>query len=114
MQLLLRFVFSVSVFSLIAAGAPPPAGTWKLSSERVIEGNAPSFPEGVVMTLDGSSLIAKFDGLVPPSVVGRDRMRSVVSPDGRTLTQEATGVEAESGKPYHYVLVWKKQQASVQ
>jgi hypothetical protein len=109
MRLLLRFVFPVSLFSLIVGGAPPPAGTWKLSSERVIEGNAPSFPEGVVMTLDGSSSIAKFDGLLPSSVVGRDRMRSVVSPDGHTLTQDATGVEADSGKPYHYVLVWKKQ-----
>jgi hypothetical protein len=111
MRLLLRFVFPLSVCGsfLNAAGTLPPAGTWKLSSERVIEGNAPSFPEGVVMTLDEASRIAKFDGLVPSSVVGRDRMRSVVSPDGRTLTQDATGVEAESGKPYHYVLVWKKQ-----
>ena len=111
MRLLLRFVFPLSVCGsfLNAAGTPPPAGTWKLISERVIEGNAPSFPEGVVMTLDGASRIAKFDGLVPSSVVGRDRMSSVVSPDGHTLTQDTTGVEAESGKPYHYVLVWKKQ-----
>ena len=61
------------------------------------------------MRLDGSSRLAEFDGLVPSSVIGHDRMRSVVSPDGRTLTQDTTGVEAESGKPYHYVLVWKKQ-----
>ncbi len=111
MRLLLRFVFPAALWgvSLIAVGAPPPAGTWKLSSERVIEGNAPSFPEGLVMRLDGSSRLAEFDGLVPSSVIGHDRMRSVVSPDGRTLTQDTTGVEAESGKPYHYVLVWKKQ-----
>ena len=91
------------------SGTPPPPGTWKLNSEKVMVGNAPSFPEGVVMTLDGASRIAKFDGLVPSSAVRHDRMRFVVSPDGHTLTQDTTGLEAESGKPYRYVLVWKKQ-----
>ena len=37
MRLLLRFVFPAALWgvSLIAVGAPPPAGTWKLSSERI-------------------------------------------------------------------------------
>jgi hypothetical protein len=104
--------------SLMAAGAKVPAGTWRLTSEKVIEGDAPAFSPGLVLKLDDSTAVAKFDesGVrghtdrpLPTSVIGRDRMKTTVSPDGRTLTWDAAGVDVKSGKPYHYLLVWAKQ-----
>ncbi len=112
MKMLVRFaVFAIPVYgiSLLAAGSPPPAGTWKLNSEKVMEGEAPSFPRDVVMRTDGSSRPVKFDKPLPASVVGQARMKVNVSPDGQTLTLDTTGVDAKSGKPYRYVLLWEKQ-----
>ena len=60
------------------------------------------------MTLDGAGRVSRFDQPVPPSVIGRDRMRSSVSRDGRVLTQDAKGIDEKSGKPYRYKLTWDK------
>jgi hypothetical protein len=97
-----------SIRNISNRGGLAGAGTWKLSSERFIEGNAPSFPQRVVMKLDDSSRVAKFDKRIPSSVVGHtdkslpvsfvgnDRIKTKVSPDGRTLTWDTAGVDAKS------------------
>ena len=96
------------VGTVFAAESVQPQGTWKLRSQQVISGTAPSFPPGIVMTLDGAGRVSRFDQPVPASVIGRDRMRSTVSRDGRVLTQDAKGIDEKSGKPYRYKLTWDK------
>ncbi len=104
----LAVVAFLCVGTVFAGESVQPQGTWKLRSQQVISGSAPSFPQGIVMTLDGSGKISRFDQPVPASVIGRDRMRFSVSPDGRVLTQEAKGIDEKSGKPYRYRLTWDK------
>lgn len=60
------------------------------------------------MAMEGSSRVAKFDRPIPTGVVGHDRIKTKVSPDGRTLTWDATGVNGRNGKLYRYILVWEK------
>ena len=111
MRTFTRFAFlALPVFgiSLIAAESQIPAGMWRLNSERVIKGDAPSYSRGIVMAMEGSSRVAKFDRPIPTGVVGHDRIKTKVSPDGRTLTWDATGVNGRNGEPYRYILVWEK------
>ena len=93
----------------LAAGLGLPQGTWKLRSQRNVSGEPPSFPPGLVMSLDGAGKPAHLNAPVPASIVGRDRMKFTVSADGRVLTQEARGVHEKTGKLYRYVLTWDKQ-----
>lgn len=97
--------------ALMLAATPPPPGTWKLESESVLEGNAPSYRQGLIMNIAPSgsegSVRAKMDGPIPAGVVAHDRMRQTISPDGLTLTQTAVGKDKD-GKPYRYELIWKK------
>jgi len=110
MSALVRCVLALLLFcTAVAADAGQPQGTWKLRSQRTVEGTPPSFSPGLVMSLDSTRKLAKFDAPAPASVVGRDRMKFTVSADGRVLTQETRGVDEKPGKPYRYVLTWDKQ-----
>jgi hypothetical protein len=61
------------------------------------------------MSSASNTRLARMDALVPASIVGRDRMRWTVSPDGRVLTQDTKGTDSTTAKPYRYVLTWDKQ-----
>jgi hypothetical protein len=98
----------ISGMALVAADHPT-TGTWKLVSQKSLEGNAPSFPIGAVMTLNGEGRPAKTDRPMPASMVGHDRIREILAQDRRTMTWESSGVDDQSGKAYRYVLLWEKQ-----
>src|SRR6185295_10427463 len=105
MKLLAGLFIGVAV---VAAAAPLPVGTWTLASQTALEGNAPSFPQGITMRRDNASSVVQFDQTMPSTVANHDRMRFTESADGRTLTQETKGIDAKTGKPYRYVLIWRK------
>ena len=92
-----------------AAGDGPPAGTWKLRSQRTVSGTPPKFSPGLVMSFDANTKLIQLSAPVPPSTVGHDRLRFTVSADGRVLTQEAKGIDDKTHRPYRYVLTWDKQ-----
>lgn len=96
--------------SLLGAGlfaanqAPPVGSTWKLRSEKVLEGSAPTFTPGEVMT-------------IPPVIVNPPKgsrselgivAKFTVSTEGLVLTQEAQGTDAK-GKMFRFVLTWDRQ-----
>jgi len=100
--------------SLLFAVDPRIAGTWKLNSEHVLEGAAPSVSKGAVMRVQlgesGKPLTMTVEKGAPVvNHVGVSYYGLTISPDGRTLTETKTGVDAKSGKYYHSVLVWEKQ-----
>lgn len=101
---------SLCVGSVLAAATTSlPEGIWKLRSERIVAGAPPSFSPGLIMSLDRNGRVVRVNAPVPPSIVGHDRMKFTVSPDGRVLTQETKGSDQKTGKPYRYVLTWDKQ-----
>ncbi len=113
--------FLIAAVAVLAVGTASlfadqlPIGTWKLKSERVLEGAAPSLPAGTVMIVeyvDGSK--GKVMGRINKSLQGVRfdvpvLTRGTLSDDGRTWTQMHTGTEIKSGKPYRSVVVWEKQ-----
>lgn len=77
-------LFTLSGMLLLSAEALPPARNWKLTSEKVVEGNPPAFSIGIVQHLDGSgpSRRAHFDRPIPDGVIGHNRMSTALSSDG--------------------------------
>jgi hypothetical protein len=91
--------------SLFAADQAPPAGsTWKLRSEKVLEGNAPTVAPGKFWTIRPMTTNSPKSRQSGPAVVAK----LTVSADGRVLTQEAQGTDA-NGKMFRYVLTWDRQ-----
>jgi|SRR6266446_10243537 len=89
-------------------------GTWKLNSEHVLEGAAPSLSKAAVMRVQlnasGKPVTMTLEKGAPVvNHAGVSYYGLTISPDGRTLTETKTGVDAKSGKYYHSVLVWEKQ-----
>ena len=95
--------------TVLAAATGLPPGTWKLRSQRTVSGTPPSFSPGLVMTVDATGKLIRLNDAVPAAIIGQDRMKFSVSPDGRVLTQDTKGLDKKTGKPYRYVLTWDKQ-----
>jgi hypothetical protein len=97
--------FLMVATGLIAADQAPAVGsTWKLRSEKVLEGTAPSFTVGKMM---------KIPQVVTDPPKGRTEMpgfvaKFVVSDDGLVLTEEGQGTDAK-GKMFRFVLIWDRQ-----
>jgi hypothetical protein len=97
--------FVVLVAALFAADQTPPAGsTWKLRSEKVLEGNAPAVAPGKIWTIRPIAAHSPRTSQSGPAVVAK----LTVSPDGRVLTEEAQGTDA-NGKMFRFVLTWDRQ-----
>jgi hypothetical protein len=107
---ILLFMYGSSLFAVDNR----MAGTWKLNSEHVLDGDAPSLSKGAVMRVQlntsGKPLSMTLEkGILVVNRVGVSYYGLTVSPDGRTLTETKSGVDAKSGKYYRSVLVWEKQ-----
>jgi hypothetical protein len=85
---------------------PPVGSTWKLRSEKILEGNAPSVPIGKMWTIRPLVVNPPKERTQP--WVPADVAKFSVSPDGRVLTNEAQGTDAK-GKMYRYILTWDRQ-----
>ena len=94
---------------LFAADQVPPVGTtWKLRSEKVLEGNPPASAlaaPGKVMTIPAVvTNPAKNPRPKQPGFV----MKFSVSADGSVLTWEGQGTDA-MGKMFRFVQTWDRQ-----
>ena len=102
-----------TVGSLLFAVDNRIAGTWKLNSEHLSDGSVPSLSKGTVMTIEldksGKLRMTLEKGAPVINHGGVSYYGLTVSPDGQTLTETKTGVDAKSGKYYRSVLVWEKQ-----
>jgi len=95
---------------LFAADQVPPVGTtWKLGSEKVLEGNPPAFAlagePGKLWTVPPvNTNPSRSAPRRKPAVV----VKFTVSPDGQVLTWEGHGTD-EKGKMFRFVQTWEKQ-----
>jgi hypothetical protein len=101
----------------ICASDGRAVGTWKLTSERILNGPAPTLALGSVKTYqqDASGQIVLVDksgkpvptpGAAPAEASkSRDLMYVIFSPDGRSMTETITSTEY---KYYRVVRVWEK------
>jgi hypothetical protein len=107
MRALLFFALAAGLF---AADQVPTVGTtWKLRSEKALEGNPPAsvmrFKPGEVWTIPAvNTNPTRSAPHREPSVV----VKFTVSPDGQVLTWEGQGTDAK-GKMFRLVQTWDKQ-----